>query len=96
MGMFIAEQIAKFFNHGEEPTNLKNQKVLVLGISFKENVNDIRNTKVIDIVSGLNACGYEVDVYDPLASSTEVLNAYGLNLLNKLSLNRSMIVLYWQ
>ena len=85
MGMFIAKQIAKFFNHVEEPTKLKNQKILVLGISFKENVNDIRNTKVIDIVSGLNACGYEVDVYDPLASSTEVLNAYGLNLLNKLS-----------
>ena len=52
-----------------------------MGMTFKENVSDIRNSKVADIVAELNDFGAFVDVVDPLASSVEVQRAYGIQLL---------------
>jgi len=54
---------------------------LVLGITFKENCPDIRNTKIVDIVSGLEARGFTVDIADPWALSVEVENEYGISLI---------------
>ena len=69
MGMFIANKLIKTMI--KRGMKLKNSKVLLLGITFKENCPDIRNTKVIDIYRELKEFGLEVDVYDPHACIQE-------------------------
>jgi UDP-N-acetyl-D-galactosamine dehydrogenase len=59
-------------------------RVLVLGLTFKENCSDIRNTRVIDLVRELHDYGVQVDVHDPWANPQEVLAEYGLRLIEKL------------
>ena len=56
-------------------------RVLVLGLTFKENVPDLRNSKVIDVISALIERGYRVDVYDPHADGPEAMAQYGIDLL---------------
>ena len=58
-----------------------NAKILVLGLSFKENCPDLRNTKVVDIVEGLRQYHAHVDIYDPWVSATEAMHEYGLTCL---------------
>ncbi len=58
-------------------------KVLILGFTFKENCPDIRNTKVIDIISTLNSHQIEVDVFDPIADSKHAKNIYGLDMVKE-------------
>ncbi|MCG8702071.1 MAG: UDP binding domain-containing protein, partial [Bacteroidales bacterium] len=55
--------------------------VLVMGITFKENVSDIRNSKVADVVDELKALGTNVDVVDPYADAQEVIEEYGIDLI---------------
>lgn len=62
----------------------ENGRVLVLGLTFKENVPDLRNTKVIDVISALTGRGHRVDVHDPHADAAEAKTLYGLELLAKL------------
>src|SRR3970282_1436917 len=57
--------------------------VLVLGITFKENCPDIRNSRVIDIINELNDFGCNVDVYDPWVDKEEVKNEYGFDVITK-------------
>jgi len=57
---------------------------LILGITFKENCPDIRNTKVVDIYSELSEFGLNVDIYDPWASAEEVKHEYGVDIISKL------------
>ncbi len=79
MGHFVAKKIIKLMvNKGQK---ILDSKVLVLGITFKENCPDTRNTKVVDVISELKEFGCKVDVYDPWASSIEVQNEYGLSLI---------------
>ena len=59
-------------------------RVLILGITFKENCPDIRNTKVIDVIKNLQDFGSIVSVYDPWADSNEVEKEYSLSLLDQL------------
>ena len=66
---------------------VKDAKVLILGITFKENCPDIRNTKIIDIRKELLEFGCIVDVVDPWASSEEVKEEYGFSLLGMTELN---------
>ena len=68
-----------------EDVPVKNAKVLVLGITFKENCPDIRNTKVVDVISSLKEYGMLVDIYDPWADKAAVLKEYKLEVLNTLS-----------
>jgi UDP-N-acetyl-D-galactosamine dehydrogenase len=78
MGEYIAREIVqKLIALGKE---LKNSKVLVMGITFKENVSDIRNSKVVDVIRELKHFGLQVDVIDPHASPAEVKHEYGLKL----------------
>jgi UDP-N-acetyl-D-glucosamine/UDP-N-acetyl-D-galactosamine dehydrogenase len=78
MGEYIAREIVqKLIALGKE---LKNSKVLVMGITFKENVSDIRNSKVVDVIRELKHFGLQVDVIDPHASPEEVKHEYGLEL----------------
>ena len=58
-------------------------KIAVLGLTFKENCPDIRNTRAIDVYEELNSYNVNVDVYDPWASSAEVNTEFGINLVRK-------------
>lgn len=78
MGKYIAtEVVKKIIKAGK---NVLNSKVLVLGATFKENVSDIRNSKVADVVNELKAYGIVVDIVDPYASSKELEKEYGFSL----------------
>ena len=79
MGGYIGKKVVKqLIRKGKA---ILGARALVLGITFKENVADIRNSKVVDIVNELKDYGVEVDVVDPHAESTEVARAYGFSLL---------------
>jgi UDP-N-acetyl-D-galactosamine dehydrogenase len=78
MGKFIAEQTVKHIIKGGG--QVRRARVNVLGLTFKENCADIRNTKVIDIVHELESYGVEVFLHDPVAEPTEAKHEYGLTL----------------
>jgi len=80
MGEYVAKQVIKGMIKRNQ--NIKGSNVLVLGITFKENCPDIRNSKVIDVVNALKDYDVNVDVYDPLASSEETKHEYGIDILN--------------
>lgn len=81
MGKYIAENIVKSLIKNDIP--VKNSKVLVKGITFKENVADVRNSKVVDIIKELEEYGVNVIVQDPYAESEEIEREYGLKLSEK-------------
>ncbi len=80
MGAWIAAQVVKLMI--SKDIVIKNAKVLVLGITFKENCPDIRNTKVIDVVKELEQFGCRVDIYDPWANAAEVKHEYGRDIIS--------------
>jgi UDP-N-acetyl-D-galactosamine dehydrogenase len=81
MGAYVAKQtVKKIISKGK---HIQNAKVLVMGATFKENVSDIRNSKVVDTVKELESFGVHVDVIDPHASPEEVKHEYGYNLASK-------------
>ena len=82
MGAFVADKVVKLLIGHD--FKVKNAKVLVLGITFKENCPDSRNTKVVDVVNELREFQCDVDVYDPWASAEEVRREYGISLLSGL------------
>jgi UDP-N-acetyl-D-galactosamine dehydrogenase len=79
MGAFIASKVVKLMIAKNQP--VKGAKALVLGITFKENCPDLRNSKVIDVVRELQSYGMQVDVTDPQAHAQEVQHEYALDLL---------------
>ncbi|MCF1191248.1 nucleotide sugar dehydrogenase [Mangrovimonas sp. AS39] len=83
MGGYVATETVKMMI--KKGATIKGAKVLVLGITFKENCPDIRNSRVIDIIEELQTYDIEVDVYDPWASEDEVLEEYGLPLISNAS-----------
>lgn len=82
MGAFVADEVIKALT--ESGIALKNGKVLILGITFKENCPDIRNTGVIGVINRLNEFGLNITIYDPWASQEAVNDEYGLGVLNDL------------
>ena len=76
MGKYVASEVVKLMIARDH--KIKGAKVLVLGITFKENCPDIRNTKVVDIVKELHQYGAQVDIFDPWANPQEVMHEYGL------------------
>ena len=78
MGVFIANKVVKLMIKKRIP--IKDANVLVLGITFKENCGDIRNSRVIDIINELDQFGLKVHVYDPNASINEVKIEYNINM----------------
>jgi UDP-N-acetyl-D-galactosamine dehydrogenase len=91
MGIHIANRVIKLMTQNNLPVN--GAKVLVLGITFKENCPDIRNSKTIDLIRELQSFGADVEVYDPHADSLEVKHEYGLSLTPTLNKKYSAIVL---
>jgi UDP-N-acetyl-D-galactosamine dehydrogenase len=87
MGKFIAEQTIKHMIAGG--SYIKGAKVNVLGLTFKENCGDLRNSKVIDIINELKSYGVEVFVTDPQAKSDEAVHEYGVPLLSWSDLPRA-------
>jgi UDP-N-acetyl-D-galactosamine dehydrogenase len=83
MGEYVANEV--IFKLVKKGHVVAKSKVLVLGITFKENCPDIRNSKVIDIISHLQKQGIEVDVYDPNADAKEVEHEYGLQMNNHMN-----------
>lgn len=79
MGRFVAQKMIKLMTH--QDIKVKNARVLVLGITFKENCPDVRNTKVVDILQELEEFGVIVDTYDPWADAETVHEEYGVNLV---------------
>jgi len=78
MGAYIASQTVKQMIKNGTP--IKGSKVHVLGLTFKEDVPDLRNSRVIDIIHELESFGIDVDVHDPLASTAEALHEYNVKL----------------
>ncbi len=91
MGSFVSSEVVKVMVAKDLP--IKNADVLVLGITFKENCPDIRNTKAIDMIKDLQSYHFNVDVYDPWASEEEVQSIYQIDLVKKLDKKYSAIVL---
>ncbi|MFM1987588.1 MAG: Vi polysaccharide biosynthesis protein [Pseudomonadota bacterium] len=78
MGKFVAEQVVKRLIQEAQPVT--NQAAIVLGLTFKEDVPDLRNSKVVDIVRELQSYGMKVHVHDPIAEPEEAVHEYGIAL----------------
>lgn len=81
MGQYVAEQVIKLMN--KKGVLVKDAKILVLGVTFKENCPDIRNTKVVDIVSTIQEYTDNITVYDPWANAEHVKKEYGITITNQ-------------
>jgi UDP-N-acetyl-D-galactosamine dehydrogenase len=82
MGAYVANEVVKLMLKNN--VGVKNANVLLLGITFKENCPDVRNTKVIDIIKELKSYEINVTVYDPWANPAEVKHEYGLDIITEL------------
>ena len=82
MGIFVANKMIKLLI--KKGHKIEGSKVLILGITFKENCPDIRNSRVIDVYQELKEFGVQVEVYDPWASKHEVKEEYNIELLDNL------------
>jgi UDP-N-acetyl-D-galactosamine dehydrogenase len=91
MGMFVANKVVKLLIKKEHKVNTS--KALILGVTFKENCPDIRNSKVIDIYNELLQYGMKVDVYDPHADYHEVIKEYNINLIRELGSEYDAVIL---
>ena len=83
MGAYVANQTIKCMN--KKGVLVKDAKILILGITFKENCPDIRNTKVVDIYHTLEEYTHNITVYDPWANPEHVLEEYGIKVNSQLS-----------
>ena len=83
MGSYVASETVKMMI--KKGATIKGAKTLVLGITFKENCPDIRNSRVIDIIREFETYHVDVDVYDPWASKEEVKHEYNLDLMTDAS-----------
>ncbi len=91
MGMFVASKVIKLMIH--KGHKIQGAKALILGVTFKEDCPDIRNSRVIDIYKELRQFGLNVDVYDPHANNHEVAEEYGIQLVDNIDLQYDCIVL---
>src|SRR5690606_32066635 len=83
MGQYVASQVVKSMI--KKGINIKDAEVLMLGITFKENCPDVRNTKIVDVIRALEDYGVKVSIYDPWANPAEVKHEYGIDCCADLS-----------
>ena len=83
MGQYVASQVVKTMI--KKNIKVNGAKVLNLGITFKENCPDVRNTKAVDVIEALQDYSLDVTTFDPWANPTEVQHEYGMNIINELS-----------
>ncbi len=91
MGPFIANKVVKMMIRNNH--KIRGARALVLGITFKENCPDIRNSRAIDVVNELKDFGVKVDVYDPWADNAEVKEEYGFELVPNLTEKYDAVIL---
>ena len=91
MGVYICNQIIKLMV--DKGISIKGAKALIMGITFKENCPDIRNSRVIDVIRELQLFGLQVDVFDPHADKKEVEEEYGIELIDKINDHYECLVL---
>lgn len=91
MGAFVANKVVKLMI--KKGINVNTSKALVLGITFKENCPDIRNSRVIDIITELKDFGVVVDIYDPNADKDEVHEEYGVSLVDQPSADYDSVIM---
>lgn len=91
MGIYIANRVIKLMVKNN--LTVTKSRILVLGITFKENCPDIRNSRVIDMIREFESFGASLDVYDPYANVEEVYDEYGLSLAPKIGKNYDGIIL---
>jgi UDP-N-acetyl-D-glucosamine/UDP-N-acetyl-D-galactosamine dehydrogenase len=77
MGQYVASEVIKLMLQND--IKVKGAQILILGITFKENCPDVRNTKVVDVIKNLMEYGVNISIYDPLANPDEVKQEYGLS-----------------
>lgn len=82
MGQYVASEVVKLMLQND--LKVKGANILVLGITFKENCPDVRNTKVVDVIKSLKDYGVELTIFDPLANPKEVKHEYDLETVSKL------------
>lgn len=82
MGDYVANQVIKCMN--KKGVLVKNSKILILGITFKENCPDIRNTKIVDIYTTLKEYTNNITIYDPWANSISVKSEYSIDIVSEL------------
>ena len=85
MGEFISSEIIKLLINND--FNIKKSNILILGVTFKENCPDFRNTKVVDLIKSLSNYGIKIDLYDPWVDKKLFKEEYGLEVTNVLSTN---------
>ena len=76
MGEYVASEVVKLMI--KKDIKIKGAKILILGITFKENCPDVRNTKVVDVIAALKEYGVTITIYDPWANTDEVKKEYDL------------------
>jgi UDP-N-acetyl-D-galactosamine dehydrogenase len=91
MGMFVANKVIKLMI--KKGHKIEGARALILGITFKENCPDIRNSRVIDIYNELKQFGLVVDVFDPHANKEEVQKQYKIKLVDEININYDAIIL---
>jgi UDP-N-acetyl-D-galactosamine dehydrogenase len=91
MGLHVASSIVKLLHHKD--LTVKGGRALILGLAFKENTGDVRNSKVVDVYQELKSFGMEVDVYDPLANPAQALREYGIALNRDIELSEYQAIL---
>jgi UDP-N-acetyl-D-glucosamine/UDP-N-acetyl-D-galactosamine dehydrogenase len=87
MGIYVANQVIKLMI--KKGHKIEGSNILILGITFKENCTDIRNTRVVDVVQELKEFGCNIDIYDPWADEHEVKEEYNLSILQEIKLDTS-------
>lgn len=90
MGLFVASKMAKLLNRANKP--IQNARILLLGVTFKENCTDVRNSKVVDVYHELCDLGMQVSVFDPHANAPLVKSIYNIELTETLESYDGIIV----
>ena len=91
MGLHVASSVVKLLHQKDLP--VKGGKAIILGLAFKENTGDVRNSKVVDVYQELKSFGMEVDVFDPLANPAQALREYGIALIQNIDLSKYQAIL---
>jgi len=81
MGLFVASQVVRLI--ARKGVSLPDSKILIMGITFKEDCPDVRNTKVVDVIRELQEFGAKVEVYDPWADPDDVREEYGIEIVTE-------------
>jgi UDP-N-acetyl-D-galactosamine dehydrogenase len=81
MGAYVADQVMKLMMRNRLP--ITDSKILIMGLTFKENCPDLRNTRVVDIIAELNQYHIQVDVYDPWVDAAEAQHEYGIDVIRQ-------------